>query len=35
MNIKNLIKDFEQHYNFNSNDNNTRNGKDDIDLQLC
>jgi len=29
-----LLKRDMEHYNFNSNDNNTRNGKDDIDLQL-
>jgi len=29
-----LLKKDMEHYNFNSNDNNTRNTKDDIDLQL-
>ena len=29
-----LLKRDMEHYTFNSNDNNTRNGKDDIDLQL-
>ena len=29
-----LLKYDMEHYNFNSNDNNTKNGKDDIDLQL-
>jgi len=29
-----LLKQDLEHFNFNSNDNNTKNGKDDIDLQL-
>jgi len=29
-----LLKEDMEHYNFNSNDNNTKNSKDDIDLQL-
>jgi len=29
-----LLKQDMEHYNFNSNDNNTKNSKDDIDLQL-
>ena len=29
-----LLKKDIEHYNFNSNDNNTKNGKDDIDMQL-